>query len=75
MAQVPEMKMWVPWSELSNTARGTVVELRELLCKYRPSSVLKACSRLSVLFNFGPEGGTTADEEVTARWIPNSIPH
>jgi hypothetical protein len=47
-----------------------VDELRGLLNKYRPSSVLKACARLSILFGFGPDRGTTADQETTTQWIP-----
>jgi len=70
MAPTADMKTWVPWSELTQTPRGTVDELRGLLNKYRPSSVLKACARLSILFGFGPDSGTTADQETTAQWIP-----
>lgn len=68
------MKMWVTWSELTKTSRGTIEELRKLLGMYRPSSVLKACARLSVLFNFGPEGDTTASDQVTTFWIPVLFP-
>lgn len=70
MAPTVDMKTWVPWSELTQTPRGTVAELRGLLNKYRPSSVLKGCSRLGILFGFGPDSGTTADQAATAQWIP-----
>jgi hypothetical protein len=68
------MRTWVTWHELTNTPRGTVEELRAELCKYSRSSVLKACSRLSVVFGYGPDGETAADLRVTARWIPTLFP-
>jgi hypothetical protein len=37
-----KLKMWVPWSVLTNTPRGTVEEFRTLLKKYSTSSLLKA---------------------------------
>jgi hypothetical protein len=70
MAPTVDMKTWVPWSELTQTSRGTVDELRVLLNKYRPSFVLKACARFSILFDVGPDRGTTADQETTTQWIP-----
>jgi hypothetical protein len=65
-----KLKMWVPWSVLTNTPRGTVEEFRTLLKKYSPSSLLKACARLSVAFNYGPDGRTVADDPTTQKWIP-----
>ena len=70
MAPTVDMKTWVPWSELTQTPRGTVAELRGLLNKYRPSSVLKGCSRLGILFGFGPDSGTTADQAATRNGSP-----
>jgi hypothetical protein len=64
------MQTWVPWSEASGTARGTIEEFRGLLKRYKRSSLLIACSRLSVLFNFGLDGEVAAPAEVVARWVP-----
>jgi hypothetical protein len=70
MAPPPEMRTWVPWSEAIGGPRGTVEEFRDILRKYPRSSLLRACARLSVLFNYGPDAGTTASDEVTANWAP-----
>jgi len=68
------MRTWVTWHELTNTPRGTVEEFRAELRKHSRSSILKACSRLSVLFDYGPDGETAADPTVTAHWIPLLFP-
>src|SRR5207302_7213599 len=70
MAPPPEMRTWVPWSELTGGPRGTVEEFRDILRRYPRSSLLRACARLSVLFNYGPDAGTTASDEATAKWAP-----
>ncbi len=70
MMKTPQMQTWVPWSEASGTARGTIEEFRDLLKRYKRSSLLIACSRLSVLFNFGLDGEVAAPAEVVARWVP-----
>ena len=70
MVPPPQLQTWVPWSEAAGVARVTVEEFRDLLRKYRRSSLLIACSRLSVLFNFGLEGDITAGDDITAQWIP-----
>jgi hypothetical protein len=74
MAPPPEMRTWVPWSELVGEPRGTVEEFRDILRRHPRSSVLRACARLSVLFNYGPDAGTTATEEATAKWAPLLFP-
>src|SRR5229473_4241832 len=66
----PPMRTWVPWSELAQCQHGTVEEFRDILRKYPRSSLLRACARLSVLFNYGPDASTTAAEEVTGQWTP-----
>lgn len=68
------MRTWVTWHEVTDTPRGSLDEFRTELCKYSRSSVLKACSRLSVLFDYGPDGETAADPKVTAHWIPILFP-
>jgi hypothetical protein len=70
MAAPPEIRTWVSWSELVGSALGTLEEFHSLLRKYRRSSVLLACARLSVLFNYGPDADTTASEELAAYWAP-----
>src|SRR5437660_11372538 len=74
MAPPPEMRTWVPWSELTGGPRGTVEEFRDILRRYPRSSLLRACARLSVLFNYGPDAGTTASEEAIAKWTPLLFP-
>src|ERR1035438_4464418 len=70
MVPPPQLQTWVPWSEAAGVARVTVEEFRDVLRNYRRSSLLIACSRLSVLFNFGLEGDITAGNDITAQWIP-----
>jgi hypothetical protein len=69
MSGPPVMKSWLNWGEVSGKP-GTVEELRALLCKYSPTSVLIACSQISVHLNYGPEGKTTPNKELTAKYIP-----
>ena len=75
MAPAPTMKMWVTWSELVGGRRITLEDFRAELRKYSRSSLLLACSRLSVLFNFGPEAETAAPEDITKTFIPVLFPH
>jgi hypothetical protein len=69
------MRIWLPWSELAGTPRLTLGEFRSVLRQYPRSALLIACARLSLIFNYGPEAETTADEEATAKWIPILFPH
>jgi hypothetical protein len=48
--------------------------VRALLSKYSPTSVLIACSQISVHLNYGPEGKTTPNKELTAKYIPFLFP-
>lgn len=68
------MRTWVPWSELAQKPRGTLDEFHALLRKYPRSSLLRICARLSVLFNYGPDAGTTAKKDAAAYWIPALFP-
>ncbi len=74
MGRPPEMRTWVPWSEVAQKPRGTLDEFHALLRKYPRSSLLRICARLSVFFNYGPDAGTTAKEDVVAYWIPALFP-
>jgi hypothetical protein len=47
---------------------------RNTLRKYRRSSLLLGCARLSVAFNFGPEASTATNQDVALRWIPVLFP-
>lgn len=67
------MKSWLNWGEVSRKA-GTLEELRTLLGKYSPTSVLIACSQISVHLNYGPEGKTTPSDELTTKYIPFLFP-
>ena len=49
------MKYWLNWGEISGKA-GTAEEFREVLGKYARKGLLIACGRLTVEFNYGPEG-------------------
>jgi hypothetical protein len=74
MATQAKLRLWVPWYEFASTTRGTLDEFRDVLRKFRPSSLLIACARLSVAFNFGTDGGTAAEFERTKKWIPDLFP-
>lgn len=73
MARRPVMKYWLNWGEVSGTP-GTSEEFRELLGKYDRKGLLIACSRLSVEFNFGPDGNTVARSEITKQFVPRVFP-
>src|ERR1700739_2736407 len=68
MAGRPVMKSWLNWGEISGKA-GTSEELTELLAKYSRKGLLIACVNLTVGFNYGPEGKTTANDEITKGFI------
>ena len=74
MAPPPKLKTWLPWSELAETPRLTLGEFRGVLRQYPRSALLIACARLSMIFNYGPDADTAADEEATAKWIPLLFP-
>jgi len=69
-----QLREWVPWSELTGTPRGTVAELRALIRKYSRSSLLTACARLGIGFQFGPEALTAADLKTTGFWARVLLP-
>jgi hypothetical protein len=70
----PKMKTWLPWSELAGTPPLASGEFRDVLRQYPRSALLIACARLSMIFNYGPDADTAADEEATAKWIPILFP-
>ena len=70
MAPPPEMKLWLPWSELNGSPRLTIEEFRTALRDYPRSAILIACARLSTIFKFGPEANTVASQEINEYWVP-----
>lgn len=69
MAQ-PDIKLWLPWSELNGSPRLTIEEFRAALRDYPRSAILIACARLSTIFKFGPDATTMASQEINEYWIP-----
>jgi hypothetical protein len=69
MAGPPQMKHWLNWRDVSGT-QSTIEDFRAMISKYPRTSLLLACSELSVHLNFGPEGETNASKELTEKWIP-----
>jgi len=67
------MKYWLNWGEISGKA-GTAEEFREVLGKYAPKGLLIECGRLTVEFNYGPEGKTVAKDAITKQFIPRLFP-
>jgi len=74
MKSRPELKTWVPWQEVAKTPRTSIEELQEILRRYKRSSILLGCARLSVVFNFGPEATTATNKDLALRWIPVLFP-
>jgi hypothetical protein len=66
----PEMKLWLPWSELNGSPRLTIEEFRAALRDYPRSAILIACARLSTIFKTGPEATNMAAQEITEYWVP-----
>ena len=52
----------------------TLEEFRWSLRQYPRSILFIACARLSLIFNYGPYAETTANKEITAKWIPILFP-
>ena len=69
-----QLQEWVPWSVLTSTPRATLAELRALLRKYSRTSLLTACARLGIGFQFGPEAETAAGLEQTGFWARLLLP-
>jgi len=54
------------WSELVRAPRITKEQFHAQLKKYKKSSLLVACAKLSVGFKFGPDAHTVADDDSAA---------
>jgi Family of unknown function (DUF5677) len=73
LEDLPQLRPWLTWTELTGAPHDTPgkrQELVKLIREYPSENILSACATMSVLFNFGPEGNTTADDELTLTWIP-----
>lgn len=77
LEELPQLRPWLTWTELTGIPLDTPGKRQELVAlirSYPRENILRACATLSVLFNFGPEGNTTADESLTLAWIPRLFP-
>jgi hypothetical protein len=70
LAPPPEIKVWLPWSELNKSPHLVIDEFRATLRAYPRSAILIACARLSTIFQFGPDANTVASQEINEYWVP-----
>lgn len=70
----PKMRMWMTWSELTNSPRITKEQFQAQLAKYPKSSILIACTKLSVGFGYGPDACTVPPDQVVDLHIPIVFP-
>lgn len=68
------MKMWLTWSELVSSPRIAKEDFQAKLSKYPKSSILIACTKLSVAFGFGPDGCTVPSDKLANLHIPILFP-
>jgi hypothetical protein len=68
------MRVWMTWSELTNCPRITKEEFQGHLAKYPKSSILIACTKLSVGFGYGPDACTVPPDHVMDLHIPIVFP-
>jgi len=62
------------WSELTNGPRITKDEFEAQLAKYPKSSILIACTKLSVGFGYGPDACTVPHDDVSDLHVPIVFP-
>jgi len=73
LEDLAQLRPWLTWTELTGAPRdlsGKRQELVKLIREYPRENIIRACATMSVLFNFGQEGNTTTDDELTPTWIP-----
>ena len=68
MAPPPEMKVWLPWSEVTGGPRLTLDEYLYALRQFPRSALMIAVARLSILFKFGHDANTVATRGTT-EWV------
>src|SRR5262250_433113 len=69
-----KMRVWLTWSELTSSPRITKAQFQEQLAKYPKSSILIACTKLSVGFGYGPDACTVPPDHVIDLHIPIVFP-
>lgn len=70
----PTLKMWMTWSELTESPRITREQFKAQLAKFPKSSILIACTKLSVAFGYGPDARTVPSDDVANLQIPIVFP-
>ena len=75
-----KMRVWMTWSELVNCPRITKEQFQAHVAKYPKSSILIACTKLSVGFGYGPDACTVpsddvADLHIPILFAPGLVPH
>ena len=73
-ASPPELRTWVPWSELMLQPRTTIAEFKALLSKHSKPGFLIACAKLSVGFDYGPYARTVPSHKSFALLMPHLFP-
>jgi len=69
-----KMRVWMTWSELVNGPRITKEQFQAQLAKYPKSSILIACTKLSVGLGYGPDACTVPPDNVADLHIPIVFP-
>ena len=69
-----KMRVWMTWSELVNCPRITKEQFQAHVAKYPKSSILIACTKLSVGFGYGPDARTVPTDNVADLHIPILFP-
>jgi hypothetical protein len=68
------MRMWMTWSELTNSPRITKEQFQAQLAQYSKTSILIASTKLSVGFGYGPDACTVPSDNVADLHIPIVFP-
>jgi hypothetical protein len=74
LANQPQLRMWVPWSELVQQQRTALAEFKALLSKHPKAGFLIACAKLSVGFDYGPDARTVPSDKTLVMLIPHLFP-
>lgn len=74
MAPAPEIRSWIPWSELVGRPHLTLEEFQSALREFPRSALLITAARLSILFDYGQNANTVPSEEVTTWAVPLMFP-
>lgn len=69
-----EMRVWMTWSELTESPHVTKEQFQAQLAKYPKSSILIACTKLSVGFGYGPDACAVPPDHVVDLHIPILFP-